>query len=383
MNLEFTAEQKRIQKLVEEFSAKEIAPKVREYDRSERFPIEIIRKAAELGLMGGVVPEQYGGAGLDYKTYTTIIETFSKYCHVVGVAMSAPSGLIGGAILQFGSEEQKHKYLKPLARGEKFGAAGVTEPHSGTDVAAIETTCVRDGDYYIINGSKTWISFLDVAEWILTFATIDKSKKHKGICAFIIDKGTPGLSFHPFYDKMGFRPVVSGEVVLEDVRVHKSQMVGEEGEGFKVAMSAVENGRLSVAARATGIAQACLEESIKYAQERIVFGQPIGKFQLVQSKITDMVIGVEAARYFIYRLADIKDRGLSGRREASIAKMFASDMLMKTATDAFQIFGAYGNSDEYNIGRYFRDAKIFQIVEGQNDLHRSLIAEYALGYQQR
>jgi len=381
MNFELTPEQLRIQKVINDFGRKEIMPKVAEYDREERFPLDVVKKVAELGFMGGVIPEKYSGAGLDYKTLVTVVESFSRYCHIIGLCASLSSGLHGGGIYKYGSEEQKLKYLAPICRGEKFGAAGVTEPHSGTDVAAMETTVKKDGEYYVINGTKTWISFLDVAEWVLTFATLDKAKKHKGICAFIIDRGTPGLSFRPFKNKVGFRPVCTGEVILEDVRVHKSQLVGEEGEGFRVAMAAVEEGRLGVAARAVGVAQACLDEAVAYAQQRIVFDQPIGRFQLVQSKITDMVVGIESARLLTYRLADLKDRGLRARREASIAKMYATDVLMKAATDAFQIFGAYGCSDEYNVGRYFRDAKIFQIIEGQNDLHRAMIAEFALGYR--
>ncbi len=381
--IELTDLQKDIEKIIHSFCQKEIVPNIEEYDREERFPLEIIQKAVALGFSGGVVPTAYGGAGFDWKTYTLIIETFSSYCHLVALALSGASGLIGSAILTYGSEDQKEKYLKPLAEGKAFGAAGVTEPGSGTDVASMQTTVKKDGDYFILNGSKMWISFLDVAGWVLTFGTIDKSLRHKGICAFIIDRDTPGMSFNPIKNKVGFRPLVSGEIVLDNVKVHKSNLIGEVGEGFKVAMTAVENGRLSVAARATGVTKACLDESVRYAKERIVFGQPIGKFQLVQSKITDMVIGWESSRHFIYDVANLKDKGLSARRQASIAKMHASDVLMKTATDAFQIFGAYGCSDEYNVGRYFRDAKIFQIVEGNNDLHRSLIAQYALGYETR
>lgn len=381
--IELSDLQRDIEKTIHAFCQKEIQPKVQEYDREERFPREIVQKAAALGFSGGVVPEEYGGAGFDWKTYTLVIETFAYYCHLVAVALSASSGLIGSAILKFGTPEQKEKYLRPLAEGKGFGAAGVTEPGSGTDVAGMQTTVRKDGDYFILNGSKMWISFLDVADWILTFGTIDKSLRHKGICAFVIDRDTPGLSFNPIKNKVGFRPIVTGEVVLDDVKVHKSNLIGEVGEGFKVAMTAVENGRLSVAARATGVTKACLDDSVKYAKERIVFGKPIGTYQLIQSKITDMVIGWESSRHFIYDVAYLKDRGQSARKEASIAKMYASDVLMKAATDAYQIFGAYGCSDEYNVGRYFRDAKVFQIVEGTNELHRSLIAKYALGYETR
>lgn len=379
MNLELTNEQKDLRRIVDEYGRKEIAPVIKELDANEQFPLEIVKKAAKLGWMGGAIPEQYGGAGLEFKTNSLIIETISKYDHITGVALSAPSGLVGSAILHYGTEEQKEKYLVPFCKGEKFGAAGVTEPHSGTDVASMETVYKKDGDYFILNGSKMWISFLEVADWILTFATYDRSLKKEGITAFIIDKDTPGLTFSPVKNKLGYRPLASGAVYLEDVRVHKSQMVGKEGEGFKIAMCAVENGRLSVAARALGVAQACYEETVEYAKQRIVFDQPISKYQLVQAKITDMVTGIEASRYFVYNLADKKDRGEDARREASIAKMFATDTLMRTATDAFQIFGAYAVSPEYNIGRYFRDAKVFQIIEGTNDIHRLIIAGYSFG----
>ncbi|MBI3949768.1 MAG: acyl-CoA dehydrogenase family protein [Acidobacteria bacterium] len=384
MDFGLTEEQLQIKKAVREFALGEIAPHVTTYDEEERFPVEIIKKAAQQGYMGGVVPVEYGGAGLDYTTYTLIIEEISRVCQVVGCALSFPSGLAGSAVLRYGTDEQKRKYLMPLAKGEAFAATGVTEPGSGTDVAAMRTTCRRDGKYYVLNGTKAWISFLDVCDWVLTFATLDRSLKHKSICAFIIDRNTPGMTFKPYKHKLGFRPICTGEVVLEDCRVPVENMIGKEGEGFKVAMCAVENGRLGVAARAVGMAQTCLDEAVKYAQERIVFDQPIGKFQLVQSMITDMVVGIESARYLTYRLAWLKDQGVEhARKEASVAKMVATDVALMAATNAVQIFGAYGCSGEYPVSRYFRDAKVFQIVEGQNQLHKAIIAEYTLGYRTR
>jgi glutaryl-CoA dehydrogenase (non-decarboxylating) len=355
---------------------------VAQYDLEERFPVELFRKAAALGFVGGVVPTEYGGAGLDFVTYTCLIEEIARVCHAVACALSFPSGLAGSALQRFGTEEQKQKYLAPLARGEVFAAAGVTEPHSGTDVAAMETTARKDGDSYVLNGAKAWISFLDVCDWVLTFATLDRANPRKNICAFVIDRNTPGLLLKPYKHKLGFRPLSSGDVVLEDCRVPAANRVGEEGEGLRVAMCAVENGRLGVAARALGLAQASLDESVKYARERIVFGQPTGKFQMVQSMITDMVTGIESARWLTYRLAWLKDQGTKKvRQEASLAKMVASDVALQCATHAVQIHGAYGCSAEAPVSRYYRDAKIFQIVEGQNQVHRSLIAEYALGYR--
>ncbi len=383
MDFSLSEEQQQIRKAVREFAQREIAPHVMEYDQQERFPIELVKEAAKHGYMGGVVPPEYGGAGLDYLTYTLIIEEISRVCQIIGCALSFPSGLAGSAILRYGTEEQKRKYLRPLARGEAFAATGVTEPGSGTDVAAMRTTARRDGNEYVLNGSKAWISFLDVADWVLTFATLDRRLKHKGICAFIIERDTPGMSFHPYKNKLGFRPLCTGDIVFQDCRVPAKNRVGAEGEGFKVAMCAVENGRLGVAARAVGMAQACLDEVITYARDRIVFDQPIGRFQLIQSMITDMVTGIESARFLTYRLAWLKDQGVErARREASIAKMVATDVALMAATHAVQIFGAYGCSPEYPVSRYYRDAKVFQIIEGTNQIHRALIAEYTLGFRQ-
>ena len=382
MDFGWTEEQQQIRKTAREFAEREIAPFVAEYDAQERFPLDIVRKASELGFMGGIVPPEYGGSGLDFVSNTIILEEISRACHAVGCALSFPSGLAGSALLRFGTEEQKQKYLKPLAKGEIFAATGVTEPHSGTDVAAMQTVAIKDGDGYIINGSKAWISFLDQASYLLTFATLDRENPRKNICAFLIDRDTPGMKFKPYKNKLGFRPLSTGDVFLDEVRVPASARVGEEGQGLKVAMCAVENGRLGVAARAVGLAQACLDASIKYAQDRIVFDQKIGKFQLVQSMITDMTIGVESARNLTYRLAWMKDNGFEqARKEASMAKMLASDTAMTSATAAVQIHGAYGCLGESPVSRYFRDAKCFQIVEGQNQMHRSMIAEYQMGFR--
>jgi alkylation response protein AidB-like acyl-CoA dehydrogenase len=300
----------------------------------------------------------------------------------MGLCMSLASGLVGSSILRYGTEEQKLKYLQPLARGEILAAAAVTEPHSGTDVTAMETTATRTTGGYVLRGSKAWISFLDVAEWMLTFATLDKSKGAKGICAFLVEKSTAGLSWRPFKNKLGFRPIVTGEVFFDDCFVPSENLVGKEGEGLKVAMCAVENGRMTVAARALGLAQACLDASVTYAKQRIVFGRPIGRFQLVQSMISDMIVGIEGARFLTYKLAWLKDQGREQTRQASsLAKMHAGDVAMMAATNAVQIHGAYGVAEEYGVARYFRDAKVFQIIEGQNQLHKALIAELALGFR--
>lgn len=366
---------------VRAFARDRVMPGVIERDREERFDRELVRELGRLDLLGGIVPTEYGGAGLSHVVFSQILEEMSRADHLMGLVMSFPSGLAGAGLLQYGTEEQRERYLPALCSGESVASAAVTEPGSGTDVASMQTTCSRDGDDYVINGAKTWISLIDVCDWVLTFATLDRSSGRNGVCAFIVPRDTPGLTLRPFKNKLGFRAVASGEVFLENVRVPASARVGEEGQGFAVAMSAVETGRLGVASRAVGIAQDCLDRSSAYARERLVQGHEIGRFQLVQSMITDMVVGVEGARAMTLDYAAKRDQGQRARREASLAKMHASDVAMMAATHAVQIHGAYGTHEEYHVARHFRDAKVLQIVEGQNQLHRAMVAEYALGYR--
>jgi alkylation response protein AidB-like acyl-CoA dehydrogenase len=367
---------------VRDFARREVAPHVTAYDREERFPLDIVQKTGDLGWIGAVIPREYGGLDLDWLSFAMLIEELSRVCHVVGLAVSMPSGLVGGGILKHGTEEQKKRFIGPLVRGETFAGAGVTEPGGGTDVANMATRCRREGDEYVINGAKAWISMVDQGSWFITFATLDPSLGRKGVCAFVVEREMPGVTTAPYKNKLGFRPMASGDLVFDEVRVPVENRIGEEGEGYQVAMAAVETGRLSVAARAVGLAQACLDASVKYARERKVFGKEIGQFQLVQSMITDMVVGIEGARAMLYDLAREKDAGVDRpRRDASLAKMHATDVAMMAATHAVQIHGAYGVSDEYPVGRFFRDAKVFQIIEGNNQLHRGMVAEYALGYR--
>jgi hypothetical protein len=381
VDFDWSPEQQELRALARDFAEREIAPHVAAYDRDERFPVEIVRQAAELGFAGGIVPAAYGGAGLDHVTYAALIEEIARACHVVACALTFPSGLVGNSILAYGTEEQKQAYLAPLARGQTFAGAGVTEARSGTDVSDMDTVVRRDGSDYVINGAKMWISFLDVASYYLTFAHlgVDETTGRKRICAFLVDADLDGVSTHALKNKYGFRPLSTGELVLEDVRVPARALLGEEGQGFEIAMNSVENGRLGVAARAVGLSQACCDVAVAYARDRRVFKQPIGKFQMVQEMISDMVCGTEAARLLTLKLAHLKDRGERARAAASVAKMTASDVALQSATDAFQIHGAYGVSDEYPVARYLRDAKVFQIVEGNNQLHKSLVAESALG----
>jgi alkylation response protein AidB-like acyl-CoA dehydrogenase len=368
-----------IVQMAAEFAATEIAPLVAEYDRAEQIPRELLDKMGALGFFGGVIAEEDGGLGLDYVTFAELIEEVSKTCQILGTFVSMPSGLVGASIEAFGTAEQKERWLKPLAQGRIFGAAGVTEPGSGSDVAGMTTTYRKEGDEFVINGAKAWISNLDVAEFFVTFASRDRSERHGGVTAFIIPRDTPGLILSPYKDKLGFRPICTGDVVFDDLRLPADALLGEEGGGFKVAMTAVERGRLGVAARAVGVTQACLEDTVAYAKERAAFGRPIAEFQIVQSKVTEMAVGATTSRLLVRECAEALQEGRRARQLTSMAKMYASDVAQRSATDAFQVFGAAGVSPEHRVGRMYRDAKVLQIVEGSNDLHRALVGEIELG----
>lgn len=381
MNFNLSGEQEAILEATRRFARDRIKPHVRQYDREERFPMEIYAEMGPLGLTGGVIPPEYGGAGMDHQTYALMIMELAEVCQVMACAASWASGVGGVSVLRFGTEEQKRKYLVPLAQGQGPVAFALTETHTGSDVASMRTRAVRDGDHYVLNGSKVWISAVARARWILTFATLDASAGRKGITAFLLEPQWPGITRTPFKNKVGFRPLESGELVLQDVRVPVANRLGEEGEGFKIAMSSVESGRLGVAARCVGMIGACLKLATEYATSRETFGAAIGKRQLIQSKIADMRVSYETARLLVLQAAWKKDNGDRARADMSMAKMYASDQLMRAAEDAMQIHGAYSCSDEYDIGRYWRDAKFMQTIEGSNEIHRTLIAEYELGYR--
>ena len=368
-----------IVRMAAEFARREIAPLVADYDRAETIPRDLLTRMGRLGFFGGVIPEELGGLGLDYVTFVQLTEEISKTCQILGTFVSMPSGLVGASIETFGTHEQRERWLRPLAQGEIFGAAGVTEPGSGSDVAGMTTTYKRDGDDFVINGAKAWISNLDVASFFLTFASVDRSLGRSGITAFVLPRDTPGLGLHPYKDKLGFRPLCTGELVLDGVRVGPEAVLGEERGGWDVAMTAVERGRLGVAARAVGVAQACLEDTVAYARERYAFGRPIAEFQIVQSKICDMSVGATTARLLVRDCARALQSGARARQLTSMAKMYASDIAQRSAADAVQVFGAAGVSAEHRVARMYRDAKVLQIVEGSNDLHRALIGEIELG----
>lgn len=366
-------------RLVTTFAQEVVAPRVAGYDAAEKLPSDVLEQMRDLGLFGGTVPEDLGGAGLDHVTYASIIEAMSTVDHCLGVLMSMPSALVGSGLLVHGTPEQQKAWLAPLAAGEIFGAAGVTEPQSGSNVAAMETTYRPDGDGFVINGAKTWITNIDIASFVVTFATSDRSLGRAGVSAFIIPIDTPGLTSTPFKDKLGFRPLCSGEVALNDVRVGPESLLGAEGDGYQIAMGAVERGRLSVASRAVGLAQGCLDDCVRYARERVIGGVAIADHQITQAKLAQMAVEIQAARLLVRDCAEAMDNGSRARTEASMAKMYASDVAQRVATEAVQIHGAYGVSPEFRVGRAYRDAKVFQLVEGTNEIHRLLISRSLLG----
>ena len=381
MDFQLSEEQTAILDTTRRFARERVRPHVRQYDREERFPHDIYAELGALGLTGGVIPEQYGGAGMDYVTYSLMIMELAQVCQVMGAAASWASGVGGLSVLKFGTEEQKQRYLVPLAKGQGPVAFALTETHTGSDVASMKARAVRDGDSYVLNGTKVWISMVDSCRWILTFATVDPSAGRKGITAFLLEPDWAGITRTPFKNKLGFRPMETGELVLDNVRVPAQNRLGAEGEGFAIAMSSVEGGRIGVASRCFGMTRACLELASEYAKTRVTFGEAIGRRQLVQSKITDMRVSYETARLLVLQAAWKKDNGDRARADTSMAKMYASDRLMRAAEDAMQIHGAYSCSDEYEIGRYWRDAKFMQTIEGSNEIHRGLVAEYELGYR--
>jgi len=366
--------------MVRKFAQKEIAPRVLEYNREGRFPADLIDKLKETGLMGGVIPPEYGGAGIDHVSWVISVEEMSRVCSSLAAAVGGPSSLVGQGILKFGTEEQKQKYVAAMARGESMGAAGITEPNTGTDVGSMETTAVRDGDEYVLNGSKMFITNANDCDWAIVFASMDRSLKHKAISAFIVERGTPGFSSRPIEGKLAWEPLGLGELIFEDCRIPAENLVGEEMRGFKIVMSCLDMGRIFVAARALGLAQASLDASINYAKERTTFGQPIASYQLVQKMIAEMSVGAEVGRLLLYQVARLRDKGVARTTKySSMAKLFNTDLAIKSATDAVQIHGAYGFTSEYHVERYFREAKGLQIVEGTTQIHTILQAAYALG----
>src|SRR5699024_9260578 len=382
MDFELSEEQKMLQRTVRQFVDDEIMPHIAHWDRNGIFDEGIIPKLAALGLMGVCIPEKYGGSGMDYNALAIVCEELERGDTAFRTAVSVHTGLNCMTLLQWGSEAQKEKYLIPQAKGDKIGAFALTEPNAGSDVAAIETSAKKDGQHYVINGQKTWISLSDVAEHFIVFAYTDKSKGHHGISAFIVEREWEGFSSKSIKGKLGIRAGNTGELFFDNLKVPVENLLGEEGEGFKIAMSDLDNGRFTVAAGAVGQIMACLEASIAYCKERETFGKAIGQHQLVQQMIAKMEAGLQMSRLLVYRAGELKNQGKRNTRETSLAKWQACDFANKAADDAVQVHGAYGYSDEYPVERYLRNSKAPVIYEGTREIHTVMQAEYVLGYRE-
>ena len=351
-----------------------------ECEREQRFPREIVPAFSKAGLLGGTIPEEYGGGGLDHVSQSLVIEEVSSHWQVLGSLVAMASGPVGRGILTFGTDDQREKFLQPLTKGESLAGYALTEAQSGTDAAAMSTRAVRDGDEYILNGSKIWIDWATDGDFFLTFARTDEgSSGARGVSAFIVETGTPGFSTLAIDSKMGLRSLTVGELHFDDCRVSAANRLGEEGQGFKIAMSALEEARLGVAARAVGGIRACLEASTEYSNDRHAFGRPIGTFQLTQAKIADMIVAYEASMALTLQAAELLDAGLPAGRAVLAAKLYAQEAFMRSSHDAVQIFGAYGMSEEYTVNRMFRDAKVTEVTGGTNEILRILLAENELG----
>jgi butyryl-CoA dehydrogenase len=374
MILELNEQQRMIRNMVREFAEKEVKPKAAELDEKEEYPTESLKKMAQLGILGTIIPQEYGGAGLDNVTYATVIEEISRACASTGVVTSVHNSLTSWPIMNYGTEEQKKKYLPILARGEKIGAFGGTEPNAGSDLGAMQSTAELKGDHYIINGTKTFITSGPKAGIIIVFAVTNKELGPKGISAFIVEDDFKGYSVGGIFDKIGINASLTSELVFEDMEVPKENLLGKEGDGFKIALSTLDGGRIGIAAQAVGIAQAALEESVEYSKNRQQFGKPIAKFQAIQWMISDMATKIEAARFLVLNAAFKKDQGKRISMEAAMAKLFAAETAVDVTNMAIQVHGGYGYTKEYPVERLYRDARITGIYEGTSEVMKMVIA---------
>lgn len=375
MDLRFTEEQEMMRKMVRDFATGEIEPFVEKMEQGE-FPRAILKKMGELGLMGIPVPEEYGGAEMDFMSYIIAINELSRVSATVGVILSVHTSVGTNPILYFGTEEQKQKYVPKLASGEYLGAFCLTEPSAGSDAASLKTRAIKDGDHYVLNGSKVFITNGGEADVYIVFASTDPEAGSKGITCFVVEKGTPGLIIGKDEHKMGLHGSRTVQLTFEDMRIPASNLLGEEGDGFKIAMANLEVGRIGIAAQALGIAEAALEAAVGYASERVQFGKPIAAQQGISFKLADMATNVEAARLLVYRAADMRMKGQKCGKEASMAKLFATRIAVEVATEAIQVFGGYGYTEDYPVERYFRDAKVTEIYEGTSEIQRIVISKH-------
>ena len=378
MHLELTEEQKLLQQTVREFANSEVKPLARELDETGRFPRETFRKAAELGLTGIALPEQYGGAGFDHISYAIVIEEISRVCASTGVILSVQNSLYCDPICRLGTEDQKKRLLVPFARGEKIGCYALTEPQAGSNAAALATKAVRRGECYIVNGTKAWITNGGAADAAIVYVNTDPAKGEKGITALVVERGTPGFKVGKEEKKLGINATACVELSFTDCEVPAENRIGNEGEGYKVALSTLDGGRIGIAAQAVGIAQGAFEEALKYSQQRMAFGQPIANLQAIQFMLADMATEIDAARLLTRKAAWKQDTGARFSMEASIAKLFASEMATRVTHKAIQIHGGYGYSREYPVERMYRDARITEIYEGTSEIQRLVIAAWVL-----
>jgi butyryl-CoA dehydrogenase len=378
MNLELSEEQQLLQKTVREFAESEVKPLAKEIDETGRFPRDTFKKAAELGLTGVAFPEAEGGAGFDHIAYSIAIEEISRCCASTGVILSVQNSLYCDPIHRFGTEEQKKKFLLPFARGEKIGCYALTEPQAGSNAAALQTKAVKKGDKYAVNGTKAWITNGGAADATIVYVNTDPAKGEKGITAIVVEKGTPGFKVGKEEKKLGINATACCELVFTDCEVPAANRIGNEGEGYKVALSTLDGGRIGIAAQATGIAQGAFEAALAWSQQRMAFGHPISQFQAIQFMLADMCTEIDAARLLVRKAAWKQDTGGRFSMEAAIAKLFASEMATRVAHKAIQIHGGYGYSREYPVERAYRDARITEIYEGTSEIQRLVISSWVL-----
>ena len=378
MRLDLTEEQKLLEETVRAFANSEVKPLAKELDETGQFPRETFRKAAELGLTGIVLPEQYGGAGFDHVSYTIVIEEISRVCASTGAILAGQNSLYCGPIHRYGTEEQKQRFLSPFARGEKIGCFALTEPQAGSDATALKTSAVRRGDRYVVNGTKAWITSGGVADAAIVYVKTDPTKSEKGITALVVERGTPGFKVGKEEKKLGINGTACVELSFEDCEVPVENRLGQEGEGYKIALSTLDGGRIGIAAQAVGIGQGALEEALQYSQQRIAFGQPIANFQAIQFMLADMATEIAAVRLLTRKAASKQGTGTRFTMDAAIAKLFASEMATRVTHKAIQIHGGYGYSREYPVERMYRDARVTEIYEGTSEIQRMVIASWVL-----
>ena len=378
MQLELTEEQKMIQTVARDFAVREVEPKARELDKNGTWPIELVKRMGELGLMGVAIPEQHGGAGSDAVSYALAMEEISRACASTGVIMSVNNSLVCDPLYKFASDEQKKRFLAPLASGKKLGCFGLTEPASGSDASHMETVAEDKGDHWIVNGAKNWITNGPHADLILLFVANNRSLGAKGTSAIVVENGTPGFTKNPRDHKLGIHAAHSCTVFFENVKVPKENQIGETGAGFKIAMSTLDGGRIGIASQALGIARAALEKAVAYAKERKAFGEPIANKQAIQFMLADMAMELDAARLLTHRAAWMKDQGVRHTKESAMAKLYASEAATRITHKALQIHGGYGYSTEFDVERHYRDARITEIYEGTSEIQRIVIAANTL-----